>query len=765
MAGSLIGRIDPFDRTEEDWPTYIERLDQYFAANAITDDRKVPAFISLIGPKTYGLLKNLIAPEKPSTKSYTELVDVLRKHLAPKPLVIAERFRFHKRDQREGESVTAYLAELRRLTEYCEFGSYLNDALRDRLVCGLRAGNITKRLLAEAKLTFKKAIEIATAMEAAAKDAVEFQQQLKPETSVHKFAAKPQPTSTSTCYRCGKSGHSPNQCHFKDATCHGCNKKGHIRPVCRSSASPQQASRPRNSRKGRPQGGKAKAKPMKSVEEASSDDDMTYVGRLGVNNLDHRKDSTIWLTPSINGTNIRMELDTGSAVSVISKADYQRHFANSKLESTPVKLQTYTGEKVSPVGCLQVDICYQEQRHTGLLYVVQRGGPALFGRDWLAHFKLDWPSIFAISSEHPPVNMEAKLQALLDSYPELFKDEIGERTDIRAKLTLKDNAHPVFLKARQVPYALRPQVEAEHAKLQQQNIISPVETSEWATPIVPVPKKNGGVRICGDFKVTVNANLHVDHYPLPKIDDVFATLAGGQHFSKLDLKQAYLHMVMDEESSKLLTLNTHKGLFKMNRLAFGVASAPAIWQRTMEQIIQGIPGVQCILDDMLITGRDNTEHLRNLEKVLSVLRDRGLRLNISKCEFFKSKLLEKNHKWAWSTECETAFEQAKTLITSEEVLTHYDPKLPVKLACDASPYGLGSVMSHVMPDNTERPIAYASRTLSSAERNYSQIDKEALALVWGVKKFNNYLCGRKFTLVTITNRSRQYFIPLRASLQ
>ena len=105
----------------------------------------------------------------------------------------------------------------------------LNEALRDRLVCGLRAGNITKRLLAEAKLTLEKAIEIATAMEAIAKDAVEFQQQLhvKPETSVHKFGAKSQPASTSSCYRCGKSGHSPNQCHFKDATCHGCNKKGH----------------------------------------------------------------------------------------------------------------------------------------------------------------------------------------------------------------------------------------------------------------------------------------------------------------------------------------------------------------------------------------------------------------------------------------------------------------------------------------------------------------------------------------------------------
>ena len=127
-----------------------------------------------------------------------------------------------------------------------------------------------------------------------------------------------------------------------------------------------------------------------------------------------------------------------------------------------------------------------------------------------------------------------------------------------------------------------------------------------------------------------------------------------------------------------------------------------------------------------------------------------------------NQLLEKNHKWVWSAECEKAFEQAKALITSEEVLTHYDPQLPVKLVCDASPYGLGAVMSYVMPDNTERPIAYASRTLSSAERNYSQIDKEALALVWGVKKFNNYLCGRKFTLVTDHQPLTSIFHPTKS---
>ena len=110
--------------------------------------------------------------------------------------------------------------------------------------------------------------------------------------------------------------------------------------------------------------------------------------------------------------------------------------------------------------------------------------------------------------------------------------------------------------------------------------------------------------------------------------------------------------------------------------------------------------------------------------------------------------LREGHKWVWNKECAEAFQASKELLATAPILAHYDPSLPIKLAVDASAYGLGVVISHVFPNGKERQVAFASRTLSTSEQNYSQIDKEALSLIFGLQKFHNYLYGRKYTLIT-----------------
>ena len=270
-------------------------------------------------------------------------------------------------------------------------------------------------------------------------------------------------------------------------------------------------------------------------------------------------------------------------------------------------------------------------------------------------------------------------------------------------------------------------------------------------------------------------------------------------------------------------INTHKGLFKSKRLPYGIVSAPALWQRAIEQVLQNIPSTQVMIDDIIITGRNDTELLHNLKLVMDRLLSYGLHVNLDKCEFFQEKvsyvgheidseglhkspekikavkeakrpenvselrsflglvnyyhrfidnlssvagplheLLNKDTKWNWNSKREKSFQSIKDLICSDKVLCHYDAQLPLKLATDASPYGIGCVLSHVFPNGSERPIAFASRTLNQAEKAYSQIDKEALALYWGVRTFNTYLYGHKFTLVTDHKPLLSIFSPKKS---
>lgn len=134
-------------------------------------------------------------------------------------------------------------------------------------------------------------------------------------------------------------------------------------------------------------------------------------------------------------------------------------------------------------------------------------------------------------------------------------------------------------------------------------MLEKTDHSEWATPIVTVPKKDGRVRICGDYSVTINPVLDVDQYPLPRPTDLFATLAGGKCFTTLDLTNAYNQIVLDEESRKYLTVNTHRGLYRYTRLPFGVAFAPALFQKTMDTVLQGMDHVICYIDDIMVSGK------------------------------------------------------------------------------------------------------------------------------------------------------------------
>ena len=175
--------------------------------------------------------------------------------------------------------------------------------------------------------------------------------------------------------------------------------------------------------------------------------------------------------------------------------------------------------------------------------------------------------------------------------------------------------------------------------------LEPVETAEWAVPIVVVLKPDKtNVRICGDFKQTVNPVLTLDKYHISKVEDLFSTLAGGKIFNKIDLSHAYQQLPLADESKLYVVITTQKGLFHYTRLPLSVSSAPGIFQHVMENVLQGIPNIIVYLDDILLSSPTESDHLQLLDQVLDLLEKAGLKARKEKCQFFVSSVTYLGHK-------------------------------------------------------------------------------------------------------------------------
>ena len=610
MAQGYIGHIGAFNSESEDWVSYTERLEHYFVANGIDDaDKRRATLLSVCGPTTYQLIRDLLSPAKPSDKTFEELVALVKEHHQPVPSVIAQRYMFNTRTQQPGETVSAFVAQLRKIAQYCKFGDALDDMLRDRLVCGCRDRRLQYKLLADSELTFAKALSMAKANETADRGTKDLtggsvnllgsDRRRRPRPRPP--PPKPGPKATQTpppapaCYRCGAS-HPASTCKFKTSTCHYCKKLGHLASVCRKKARDLKSA----------SGGRGDPR-NHQLEVAAPDmpEDTEYTLYYAA----ARRPKPIEVSVTLSSVETTMEVDTGATLSVMSEETYNRLWARDArppLLPSSAQLATYTGEKISAIGVIKVHVSYQQQQHHLQLLIVPGAGPSLLGRDWLQHIRLDWSRINRLHT-----SPKQHVDTVLAKYPAVFQDDLGDIKGAAATLHVDPSQQPRFYRARPVPYSLRPKVEAELTRLQDQGVISPVQFSDWAAPIVPVVKQDGNIRICGDYKLTINAVSKTDPYPLPRIEDIFASLSGGESFTKLDLAHAYQQIPLTDDSKRYTAINTHKGLFQYNRLPFGVASAPAVFQRTMDSILQALPHVCVYLDDILITGPTDEAHVKN----------------------------------------------------------------------------------------------------------------------------------------------------------
>ena len=783
---------DQFDfRNPDDWPRWKRRFQQFREASSLTEDsakKQVNTLLYCLGEEAEAVLSSttITAEER---DVYDTVVSKFDSFFQVRRNVIFERARFNKRDQLPGETVEQYIMELYKLVEYCSYGELKDEMIRDRLVVGILDSALSQRLQLDATLTLEKAKKLVRQREAVGEQNQllrETEPSTRPSTSVDELQPRrydrrrpqqrnsgprrvtftPQ-TQSKTCQRCGKGQHSREECPAKDAECHRCHKKGHFNAMCRT----------------------------KNVAQIVSTNEMDEAFLDTVS--DGQKAST-WMTHiEVNGTSIPFKMDTGAEVTAISEETYsileKPHLtAASKVLYGPSRTQ------LKVIGMFNATLAHRGKMATQSIFVV--GG--------LKKNLLGLPSITALQlAARLDATATDYTESILERYPTVFQGlgNFGEEY----KIELKPDATPYSLMApRNIPIPLRPKVKEELTRMESLGVISPVDQpTPWCAGMVVVPKKEGAIRICVDLK-PLNESVLREVHPLPRVDDTLAQLTGAKIFSKLDANSGFWQIPLAPESKPLTTFITPFGRFCFNKLPFGISSAPEHFQKRMSNILAGLEGVLCLIDDVLIYGKDTEEHDERLLAVLERIKAAGVTLNRNKCEFRKTQLkflghiidqdgvrpdpektsairemkapsnipelrrlmgmanqlgkfscklaeisqplrvlLSKKNAWTWGEAQETAFTKLKEELSQPTVLALYDPQAPTKVSADASSYGLGAVLLQEK-NSTWKPIAYASRAMTETEQRYAQIEKEALATTWACEKFSSYILGMKVHIET-----------------
>ena len=390
-----------------------------------------------------------------------------------------------------------------------------------------------------------------------------------------------------------------------------------------------------------------------------------------------------------------------------------------------------------------------------------------------------------------------------DEFQDLFGG-IGKIKNSQVQLHIDTDITPKQQKHRRIPFHIRKDVERELQRLEDLDIIEKVDgPTPWISPIVVVPKKNGETRLCVDMR-EANKAVRREKHPMPTIDELITDLNGATVFTTLDLTSGYHQLELHPESRHITTFTTHVGLRRYKRLIFGINAASEIFQNEIAKLLVGLPGCKNISDDIIVYGRDEKEHDENLRRVLTRLEENNAKLNREKCSFrqrqvvffghtFSSNgvqadpekidtikkmqppknvsemksllgmtqyvsrfipncasittplrtLTHQNVPWKWQTEQENALKKLQHELTSDHVMAYFDASKPTTIIVDASPFGLGALLTQ-----DGRVISYASRALSSVESRYSQTEREMLAVIWAIEHYHLYLYGAKFTVIT-----------------
>lgn len=768
---------------------YFERFEIWWLTRKdLKEDKKTVNFLAIIGKEAYSLIKNLAFPEPPVSLSFEAIKELLLRHLQPINFEAAERARFHSLQRREQQDIRPFILELQTQAARCNFGDQLQVQLRDRLIAGINNPNLQRKLLLLKDATFQSARNVCelyndvqfvvkedapllfnstNSLRTATPKLRNFESQCHSNNTMSENTTEDNTRRMwNECKSCGRK-HSRLTCKFRNSKCYNCGKIGHVKTVCRSTKSCLVH----------------KEEPTESV----ADD----FDSLALSTNMNPTSGHLWRSFIVNkGPKHSFIIDTGSVESFVPLEFVKGLQPAVRVYSTTVSVKGITGHPLTILG--RCDLKLQDS--SGISHVchflVINGGISLIG--------LKVMTLLGISLSLSTVCTENSVKDLI-----LRCSKVTGGMNIQP-VSLAITGDPIFIKRRVISFGLRDAVHNALLKLIEKGVLSPVSCSNWATPIVTPLKRDGRTpRICGDYRITLNKCLLRKTCTTEEPEDILHRLVGSKYFSKLDLKDAYLQIPLDKNSSMLTTINTPFGLFKYNFLPFGLSVSPAIFQDVMNMITAGLRGVAVYQDDIIVHGANPGEHDERLCALLEKFHSYNVAINPEKCTFraetfsclgylvnadgFKPdperfsllsdaaspKTLDElrslmgslqyysrfipsfarkaeslfsiisSNQFIWTDEHEHTLRSLLQFLATDAVLRPFSPQLKSTVITDASPTGIGAVL-----EQEGHPVLCISRRLSPAERGYSQTQREALAVYWAVTRLHKYLFGCLFTIIS-----------------
>ncbi len=506
-------------------------------------------------------------------------------------------------------------------------------------------------------------------------------------------------------------------------------------------------------------------------------------------------------------TQVNILIDTGSDPNVICQKTFKSLKNKPELSSKEKNVYPYGSKTpLEMLGVFHTKIKYKDREVTTSISVSKHGVEDLLG--FATATQLGLVTINYNIGADPSID---PAQQIMHQFQDRFEG-IGKLTGAYCKLHIDDNIQPVTQPHRRIPFHLRPKVKAELERLQALDIIEPVtdEPTPWISPItvVPKPRNPEEIRICVDMRAP-NKAVKRERHVTPTMDDIVAQLNGAVKFSKLDLNSGYHQVELDPKSRYITVFSTNAGLFRYKRLNFGLCSAAEKFQNMIQSALAGLNGVINISDDILVFGKTDAEHQENLVACLERLRQRNLTLKREKCEFFTDRieffghifsanglspdpkkvaalmdapdpqsveevrsllgmatycsrfipnlatiseplreLTKASTPWTWEEKHKQALQQLKQSISAQCTMAYFNPEHETEVVVDASPVGLGGMLVQYDPCGNMSLVALASKALPEVAQRYSQTEREALAVTWGILHFHLYVCGKDFKVIT-----------------